>query len=196
MLKRCIKILFTGLFFLALLSCGGARYSQVTPEGKNYHPKRIGVLPADVGPWEEARGVVDQVIAGRLAKKGWYSDIVAGDTMGRVLAANDVLRRDVMDYILKLKTVNYSDPMLSRSIGEKARVDAFLVVYVDPWTYTREGTDKVAKVGLSMTMVDGVSGHVVWKGSHSKSEDYLLVRPDLDAVAGDVMDDLIEEMPH
>ncbi len=69
------------LLLSALVGCGGIRYSQVTPEAKDFHPKRIGVFPADVGTYEEARGVIDQIIAGVLVDKGWFTDVVAADTI-------------------------------------------------------------------------------------------------------------------
>ena len=119
------------LSFLLILGCGGLRYSQLAPEAKDFRPKKVGVLPADVGTYEEARGVIDDIIAGELVRRKWFQDVVAADTISRQLQANEDLRNAVTEYVAKLKTVNFSDPELSKRIGELSQVEAFLVVNVD-----------------------------------------------------------------
>jgi len=69
------------LLLLALAGCGGIRYSEVSPEAKEFHPKRIGVFPVDVGTYEEARGVIDQIIAGVLIDTKWFTDVVSADAI-------------------------------------------------------------------------------------------------------------------
>jgi hypothetical protein len=123
-------------------ACGGLRYSQVDPEAGNFHPRRLGVLPVDVGTYEEARGTVDQMIAGVLTEKKWFNDVVAGDDINRQFHANEEFRAIMTDYMAKLKTVNFSDPQLSARIGELCQVDSFLVVSVDYWNYTAETETK------------------------------------------------------
>ena len=184
------------LLLLILSGCGGLRYSQVTPEAKDFHPKRIGVMPVDVGTYEEARGVIDQIIAGVLADKKWFTDVVAADTINGQLQSNEELRQIVLDYLAKLKAVNYSDPQLSEKIGELSQIDAFLVVNVDYWNYTVESGDKVAKVGLGMKMIDAASGKIMWKAGHHIAEDYMLIKPDLRDVAKALVKKMIAEMPH
>jgi len=181
---------------LLLSACGGLRYVQVSPEAKNFHPSRIGVLPADVGTYEEARGVIDQVIAGVLMEKKWFKDVVGGDTIANQLAANEELRQVVGEYQAKLKSVNYSDPELSARIGELARVDAFLIVNVDYWNYSLENEKKVAKVGLGMKLIDAATGKIIWKAGHHVAQDYILFKPKLPDVAKDVVKAMIAEMPH
>jgi len=186
----------TVLFFLMIIGCGGLRYSQVAPEAKDIHPKRIGVLPADVGTYEEARGIIDNVIAGDLAKRKWFQDVVAADSFSRQLQANEELRKIVMDYVAKLKTVNFSDPELSKRIGELAQVDAFLVVNVDYWQYTMENKEKLAKVGMGIKMIDVNTGTVLWKASHHEDETYKWIKPELTKVAKKLASMMIDEMPH
>ncbi|MDO8785500.1 MAG: hypothetical protein Q7J12_04710, partial [Syntrophales bacterium] len=123
---------------LIFSGCGGLRYSQAFPEAKDFHPQRIGVLPIDVGTYGEARGIIDEIMAGVLVEKNWFADVVAAGTINRQLQSNDEFRKIVMDYLAKLKTVNFSDPELSKKIGEISRIDAFLVVNVDYWNYTVE----------------------------------------------------------
>jgi hypothetical protein len=184
------------LLVFAFFGCGGIRYSQVAPEANDFHPKRIGVLPVDVGTYEDARGVIDQVIAGVLVEKQWFEDVVAADIINKQLQTNGDLRKAYLDYIAKLKTVNFSDPELSKMIGEITKVDAFLLVNVDYWLYTRENDNKVAKVGFGMKMIDASSGKILWKAGHHEAEDYILIKPKLPDVAKDVASKMIKEMPH
>jgi hypothetical protein len=194
--KRTFVLSVVALLVFTFFGCGGIRYSQVAPEANDFHPKRIGVLPVDVGTYEDARGVIDQVIAGVLVEKKWFEDVVAADIINNQLQANGDLRKGYLDYIAKLKTVNFSDPELSKIIGEITKVDAFLLVNVDYWIYTRENDKKVAKVGFGMKMIDASSGKILWKAGHHEAEDYMLIKPKLPDVAKDVASKMIKEMPH
>ena len=186
----------TALSFLLILGCGGLRYSQLAPEAKDFRPKKVGVLPADVGTYEEARGVIDDIIAGELVKRKWFQDVVAADTISRQLQVNEEMRKVVLEYVAKLKTVNYSDPKLSRRIGELAQVEAFLVVNVDYWQYTMENKDNLAKVGMGLKMIDADTGIVMWKASHHETETYKWIKPELSKVAKKLAGVMIDEMPH
>jgi hypothetical protein len=179
-----------------LVGCGGIRYSQVDADAKNFHPKRVGVLPVDVGSYEEARGVVDLSIAGVLAEKKWFEDVVAGDTMKNLLLSNEEFRKTVLDYTVKVKTVNFSDPVLSKKIGNIAKIDAFLLVNVDYWLYTKESDNKVGKVGLGIKMIETASGKMMWKAGHHLDESYTLFKPALPDVAHKLVRQLVNEMPH
>jgi hypothetical protein len=190
--------IFSWLIFLALMlfGCGGLRYSQVAPEAKDFHPKKIGVLPVDVGSYEEARGVIDQIIAGVLVDKQWFTDVVAADAINNQLQSNEELRKAVFDYLAKLKTVNFSDLELSKKIGELSKIEAFLVVNVDYWNYTKENDEKVAKVGIGIKMIDAGTGKILWKAGHHEAEDYMLFKPKLPDVAKNLIKKMISEMPH
>jgi len=77
--------------------------------------------------------VIDQIIANELVNRKWFDDVVAADALNRQLQSNADFRNLVIDYKAKLKTVNFSDPEISKKIGEMAKIDAFLVVNVDYW---------------------------------------------------------------
>ena len=197
MMKKKAHILpFVVLLILTLLGCGGLRYSQVAPEAKDFHPKRVGVLPVDVVTYEEARGIIDQVIAGVLVETRWFTDVVTADTISNQLQSNEELRKVYLDYIAKLKTVNFSDPELTKKIGELSKIDALLIINVDYWNYTKENDDKVGKVGIGLKMVDASTGKILWTASHHKAENYMLIKPKLPDVARDLVKKMIEEMPH
>jgi hypothetical protein len=184
------------LLLSALVGCGGIRYSHVAPEAKDFHPKRIGVLPADVGTYEEARGIVDQIIAGVLVDKKWFTDVVAADEMNSRIKSSEVNEKVFVDYISKLRAVNFSDPDLSRKLGEMTKVDAFLLVNVDYWNYTIESGDKVAKVVMGIKMIDAASGKIMWNAGHQEVDAYILMKPALPNVAKRLVKSMIKEMPH
>lgn len=190
--------IFPWMFFLALMifGCGGLRYSQVAPDAKDFHPQKIGVLPVDVGSYEEARGVIDQIIAGALADKQWFTDVVAAETINNQIQSNDELRKVMFEYLSKLKTVNFSDVQLSKKIGELSKIEAFLVVNVDYWNYTKENDKKVAKVGIGIKMINASTGNILWKAGHHEAEDYMLFKPKLPDVARSLIKKMISEMPH
>jgi hypothetical protein len=185
-----------GLFLLAVVGCGGLRYSQLAPEAKDFRPQKVGLLPADVGPYEEARGVIDDVIAGDLLKRKWFQDIVAADTISRQYQVNEELRKAVLDYTAKLKAVNFSDPELSKVIGRIVGVDTFLIVNVDYWQYTMENKERLAKVGMGLKMIDAGTGIVMWKASHHEMETYKWIKPELSKVAKKLAGMMMDEMPH
>ncbi|MGV8057084.1 MAG: hypothetical protein AB2L12_03470 [Smithellaceae bacterium] len=185
------------LLIMSLAACGGLRFSQVTPEAKDFHPKTIAVFPVEiVGSNEEARGSVEQIVAGVLAEKKWFSDIIDTESLNRQLLVNVELRKTMTDYLSKLRTVNFSDPDLSKKMGEMAKIDAFLLVSVDTWNYTVEKGDKVAKVSLGMKLYEASTGKIMWKAGHQIADSYILIKPDLPKVARNVVQDMVEYMPH
>jgi hypothetical protein len=185
------------IFVLVFAACGGLRFSQVDPEAVNFHPKKIAIFPLEVvGNNEEARGSVGQVVAGVLAEKKWFSDIIDAESLNRQLLANAELRKVMTDYLSKLRMVNFSDPDLSKKIGELAKVDAFLLVSVDIWNYAVEKGDKVAKVSLTMTLYEASTGKLMWKAGHQIADTYMMIKPDLPKVARNVAREMVGYMPH
>ena len=186
----------TILLLLALAGCAGIRYSEVAPEAKDFHPKRIGVFPVDVGTYEEARGVIDQIIAGVLIDTKWFTDVVSADAINRQMQSSAELRKVYIDYISKLRAVSYSDPDLSRKLGEMMKVDAFLLANVDYWNYTKENDDKLGKVIMGVKMIDAVSGRIMWTAGHHEVETYIIMKPALPDVAKSLVKRTVREMPH
>jgi hypothetical protein len=185
------------LLIMSLAACGGLRFSQVTPEAKDFHPQTIAIFPVEiVGSNEEARGSVEQIVAGVLAEKKWFSDIIDTESLNRQLLANQELRQTMTDYISKLRTVNFSDPDLSKKMGKMAKVDAFLLVSVDIWNYTVEKGDKVAKVSLGMKLYEASTGRIMWKAGHQIADSYILLKPGLPKVARNVVREMVDYMPH
>ena len=196
MIRKFFIRFILSIVVLSAMACGGLRFSQLDPAAKNYHPKRIAVFAADVGTYEEARSHIEQIVPGVLMEKKWFSDITDTASLNRQLQANETLRKDTTDYLSKLQTLNYSDPALSRKIGELTKTDAFLMVAVDYWNYTVEKDKKLAKVSVGLKLIDAETGKMMWKAGHHVADSYMLIKPDLSDVARSVVKEMVNEMPH
>jgi hypothetical protein len=176
--------------------CGGLRYSEVSPDAGNCHPRQIAVLPVDATIFPEARGVVDRLFSEVLVERQWFSGVIGGDAISERMKKDDALRAAVTDYLTKRAKVNYSDPELSGRIGVLTGADAFLIIRVDSWLYTVQDDKKLAKTGFSIAMIESKTGKTVWKAAHDRVSDYLLVKPDLSSMARGLIREMTDRMPH
>ena len=120
-------------------------FFPISAGGKRFHPQKVVVFPVEMLNSEGtkgARGVVEQIIAGSLVDKKWFANIMDTESLNSQLLANEELHKAMTEYLSKLQTVNFSDPELSKKIGELTKVDAFLLVSVDGWDYTVQKDDK------------------------------------------------------
>jgi hypothetical protein len=196
MAKKLFVICTLILCFLALIACRGLRFSQVDPEAKDFHPKGIAVFPVHVGPYEEAKGAAEKLVADVLIEKKWFANVIDTENLNRQILSNEELRNAMTEYLSKLNTLTFSDPDLSRKIGDLTKVDAFLLVSVDTWSYMVEKDDKVGKVSMVMTLYEASTGKRMWRVGQDRAESYILIKPDLSAVARKVARDMVNEMPH
>ena len=192
---RTWKTVVPLVLLLGILGCGGLRYSEVSPEARDFHPRRIAVLPADTKAFAEARGDIDRLFAEVLSEKKWFADVVGGDAIAGRLKSNEALRQVVTDYLGKLANVSFSDPALSGRLGELTGAEAFLLVRVDYWNYATENDKKIAKVSLTLTLVEAKTGKTVWTAGHQKISDYVILKPDLPDVARNLIREMIGYMP-
>lgn len=196
--KSLVKYILI-IFVLTTIACSGLRFSQSAPEVKDFHPKIVAVFPVEVWNHKEAndsREAVEQIVAGSLVEKKWFASVVYADDLKKQIRASDELKKVMTDYLSKLRMVDFSDPVLSRKIGELAKIDAFLLVSVDDWEYTVERDKKLAKVGLTMELYDVSTGKLMWKSGHTIAEEYMIMKPDLPKVAQNVARKMISYMPH
>ncbi len=184
------------LLFLGILGCGGLRYSEVSPEARDFHPRRVAVLPADTRAFAEAKSDVDRLFAEVLSEQKWFADVVGGEAIGRRMKSDETFRQVITDYLAKLANVSFSDPSMSERIGELTGAEAFLLVRVDYWNYTTENDKKIAKVSLSITMIEAKTGKTLWTAVHYKISDYMIIKPDLPDVARALIREMIGYMPH
>lgn len=186
---------------LSIIACGAPiRYAERDPDLKDFHPRTIGLLYIDAGAYPEARGVIDEIITTDLINRRWFTTVLTSDALKNQLKNDQELQKTVADYLLKLKTVNYSDPALSRQIGDSLKIESFLLVTVDSWNYATEQKEKatqdVAKAGLSMKLVEAATGRIAWKAGHNIVKEYTFLKPDLKDVGKSVVSVMIDAMPH
>lgn len=180
---------------IGLSACGGLRYSEVAPEAKEFHPRTIAVLPADAKTFPEAKGPIDGLFAEVLAEREWFSAVIGGGAIERRMATDEPLRQAITEYLGKLNRLSFSDPGLTGRIGEMTKAEALLLVRVDYWGYTVENDEKMGKVGLSLWMIEARTGKFIWKASHTRASDYLLVKPELADVARGLIREMVDRLP-
>lgn len=181
---------------LGVLGCGTLRYSEVSSDARDFHPRRIAVLPADTKAFAEARGDVDRLFAEVLSEKKWFDVVVGGEAINRYMESDETFRQVITNYLAKLANVSFSDPAMSGRIGELTDTEAFLLVRVDYWNYTTEKNKKIAKVSLSIKMIEAQTGKTLWMAVHQRISDYVIIKPDLPDVARSLIREMIGYMPH
>lgn len=185
------------VFFVWLLAgCEGLRFIQTAEEAKDFHPKSIGVLPADVGIYKDAQGKFDGIITEVLVGTKWYTTVIGGEEIRKRIEANEELRKSVDVYLAKLRELNYSDPELCKVIAELCGIEAVLIPTVDVWEYTMLGGDKIARVGISLRLVDTKSGKTMWKAGHQVTEEYRFLKPELTSLGRSMVRKMVDRMPH
>jgi hypothetical protein len=147
--KLFVKCLLV-ILILATVACGGLRFSQSDPETKNFHPRRIAVFSMEVWNHKEidSRSVVEQIVAGTLVEKKLFDNVMDVESLQKQVLVSEELRTAKDEYLSKLRMLTFSDPDLSKKIGELAKIDAFLLIYVDEWKYTVNGDDKKAQINV------------------------------------------------
>jgi hypothetical protein len=194
-MTRILRAVVLALLLLDILGCGELRYSQISPEAKDFHPQRIALLPADTTAFGEAKGHIDRLLTEVLAQKQWFADIVGGEAIGRRLETDAELRGAVTEYLGKLDKLSFSDPELSGRIGALTRTDALLLTRVNFWNYTVQDDTKVAKVSLGMVMIEAKTGKTIWTATHQRVSEYMIIKPDLPDVARGLIREMIGYMP-
>lgn len=179
----------------AVMGCGGIRYSQVSPEAGDFHPRRIAVLPADGTAFPEAKADIDRLFGEVLSERKWFDGVIGGDAVSRRMASDEGFRQAVTEYLAKLANVNFSDPALSARVGELTGAEGFLLVRIDYWNHTTENDKKVGKVSLTVRLVEAKTGKILWTAFHHRISDYLIIKPDLPDVARDLIREMVGHMP-
>lgn len=195
--KTFIKITLI-ICLLLIAACGGLRFNQLAPEAKDFHPRRIAVFPIEVWNHKEidSRSAVEQIVAGSLVGKKYFAQVTYAENLQKQIKENEELSKVKDEFFSKLKMLNFSDPELSKKMGELANIDAFIEVYVDEWKYDAKGDEKTAQVGIAMEMYDVATGKLMWKASHSITRDYVLLKPELPKIADEVVHKMIVYIPH
>lgn len=198
MIKKRVLNYILVVFIFTIVACSGLNFSQLAPEAIDYHPQRVALFPIEVWNHKEidSRAMVEQIVTGSLVAKRLFTDVTDVEILQRQLLANDEFRKTKDEYFSKLRLLGFSDPELSRKIGDFIQVDAFLLLFVDEWKYYEKDDKKKAQVGLSMEMYDVATGKLMWKAHHSITNDYMLIKPELPDVARAVVNKMAVYMPH
>jgi hypothetical protein len=183
-------------FVWLVAGCGDLRSVQMADEAKDFHPKSIGVLPADVGIYKDAEGKIDGIITDVLVRTKWFEKVVGGEEIRKQVEANPEFKTSVDIYLAKLRELNYSDPEFCKMISELCGIEAILIPTVDVWEYTMLSGDKIARVGISMKLVDTRTGKTLWKAGHQVTEDYWFLKPGLTGIGRSMVRKMIDRMPH
>lgn len=181
---------------LSVSGCEGLRFVQTADEASDFHPKSIGVLPAEVGLYKDAVGKIDAIIADVLTGTKWFNRVIGGEDIRKRIEASEELKKSVDVYLLKLRELNYSDPELCKVISELCGIEAILIPTVDTWEYTMIGGDKIARVGLSMKLINARTGTTLWRAGHLATEEYRFLKPDLTNMGRALARKMIDKMPH
>jgi hypothetical protein len=179
-----------------IAGCESLRLVQTADEAKDFHPKTIGVLPADAGIYKDAEGKIDDIITDVLVRTKWFQAVVGGEDIRKQIEANPELKKSVDIYVAKLRELNFSDPELCKVISELCGIEAILIPTVDVWEYTMLGGDKIARVGISMKLVDTKTGKTMWRAGHLVSEEYRFLKPELTSMGRSMVRKMIDRMPH
>lgn len=182
--------------FWLIAGCEGLRFVQTAEEAKDFHPKSIGVLPAAAGIYKDAEGKIDDILTEVIIGTKWYHAVIGGEEIRKRIEADPELKKSVDIYLAKLRELNFSDPELCRIIGELCGIEAVLIPTVDVWEYTMLGGDKIARVGLSMKLVDTKTGKTLWRAGHQVTEEYRFLKPELTSMGRSIARKMIDRMPH
>jgi hypothetical protein len=103
------KVFISIVLLTGILGCGGLRYSEVSPDARDFHPRRIAVLPANSAAFAEAKGDIDRLFAEVLSERKWFDDVMGGAAIARRVESDEGFRQVVTDYLAKLANVSFSD---------------------------------------------------------------------------------------
>ncbi len=194
-MRRHSHILFLLILLItAFTSCSGLQEMWEGPASHGFYPKTVAILPIS-GVYDSAREDVEEVVAKVLIKSRKVEKVVppeqVTDTFQTTKDAFDAL----VTYFTRMETTGQSDKQSAMKIGQALNADSLLVVKVNAWEYTREEGDNIARVGLSMRLIDAINGAIVWKARHQIQEGYLWMRPDMKELATKLTSDMVKFMP-
>lgn len=183
------------LLFLAVLLSGCTAGRQATPpEDRENRPAKVAVFPIEPGPYYEAKVPVEKILLELLGQGKAFREIVlpSSPTKGEQDKKKEKL---ILDYLEKLNILHYSDPDLSRKIGEAWSANVLLIPGIEYWGYSAVGKNTVAKIGLSLILVEAESGKVIWRSVQYITKRYYYFKPPLPEVARDLLKRMLEQMP-
>lgn len=187
-------LLFLILLTTALTSCSGLQEMWEGPASRGFYPKTVAILPIS-GVYDSAREDVEEVVAKVLMKSRKVEKVVPPEQVTDTFQATKDAFDALVTYFTRMETTGQSDKQSAMKIGQALNADSLLVVKVNAWEYTREEGDNIARVGLSMRLIDAINGAIVWKARHQVQESYLWMRPNMKDLATRLTSEMIKFMP-
>jgi hypothetical protein len=193
MLARLLALAVT-LWLAASAGCSASQTSWSGPGSETFRPRAVAVLPAIVGSHEGARQEAQQAMVIALTESGLFDRVVTpADVQGAVQSKGEA---DLLEgYLSKLETAGLSDGRTAMRLSEVLQADALVIVKVSAWEHGREERDKFGKVALTVRVVDGRRGAIVWKANDERTAHYFLFKPALGDLAADIAWQMVEDMP-
>lgn len=182
------------LLIAALTSCSGLQEMWEGPASRGFYPKTVAILPIS-GVYDSAREDVEEVVAKVLMKSRKVEKVVPPEQVTDTFQATKDAFDALVTYFTRMETTGQSDKQSAMKIGQALNADSLLVVKVNAWEYTREEGDNIARVGLSMRLIDAINGAIVWKARHQVQESYLWMRPNMKDLATRLTSEMIKFMP-
>lgn len=168
--------------------CGGLQEVWESQNSRGFRPQAIAVLPPMASPYDIAREEVQEVLAGALKRSSRFARVVSPETVTDTFQSSKSAFDALVVYFSRLEMTGHSDKDAAIALGKALNVDSMLVVRVNSWEYARG-------VGLSLRLVDTISGMTLWKARHERSAGYILFKPRLTDIADELADEMIKEMP-
>ena len=180
---------------LLVAGCGGLQEVWEGPGAKVFRPQAIAVLPPMASQYDSAREDIQEVLSAALNKSVSIERVVSPENVTDIFQASKEAFDALVFYFSRLEMTGQSDRDSALKLGKALNVDAFLVVRVNSWEYLRKEGDNVGRVGLSLRLVDAITGTTVWKARHERSSSYMFYRPYLKDVAKELAAEMIAAMP-
>ncbi len=188
------RIFFLMIIFLAAVfaGCGAGSFFSASSEKGESSPGKVAVFPAEAMENAAAGAAVENILVELMAAA--KSEVISPLILRPKLSGGD-LQRLAGEYIRKLSILNFSDPELSKKIGETLEIDAFLLPKVEYWGYSKKEDGKdIAKIGIGLILIEAKTGRVLWRAIKYESREYLLLKPALADVARDLLKKMVNEM--
>lgn len=180
---------------LTAAGCGGLQEVWEGPGARLFRPQTIAVLPPMASQYDSAREDIQEVLSASLSRVARIERVVRPEQVTDIFQASKDAFDALVFYFSRLEMTGQSDKESAIKLGKALGVDSFLVVRVNAWEYIRKEGDNVGRVGLSLRLVDAVTGTTVWKARHERNSSYMFFRPDLKNVAAELADEMIKYMP-
>lgn len=188
---------FVSLIFIlvvASIGCDAARYGRVAPDGQEFARGRLGIFPAEVGRNEEARETIEKTLTELMKDRKTFQEVLNPPVLINDSKTGEK-QQLVSEYMRKLLILNFSDPEMSKGIGEALGLDALLFSRVEYWGYSKDKDKDIAKIGMGLILIEAKTGAVLWRAVQYQTREFLLIKPALTEVTRDLLKRMINEMP-